>query len=142
MDTEFIFDTEIVISDDYKNNLLKSGINIEKWYHKLCTCQYFDENQNFDFNDEIIKNLIYEYQLALKSKNINALIIIKTELCENEDYWLKELLTGNIYNEKKVKVVDQCKSTIELSERYISETKPSHQCKNVKISVKDLINIC
>ena len=88
----------LVITDDFKKELSKNDIQIEKWYHKLLTGQYYKSNGAYFYEEPILKRLANEYQKALHLKNIDTLILIRNELYNHmpEAVWIFKYLNGDV----------------------------------------------
>jgi len=109
--------------DEYSLLLQKNGIEIDKWYHKLLTNQYYDINGNILFSDdEKIENFRNEYQKSYKLKNISSLVFTKNQLLlyKTDMEILNLFLNGKIYNDKNIPLVNEYKSLSELSKIIIN----------------------
>ena len=92
--------TKVVINDEFKKELAKNDIIIDKWYHKLLTGHYFKDSGVFFHDDVILKRLANEYQKSLYNKSIEPMILIKNELFNHlpEQVWIHMYLTGQIFD--------------------------------------------
>jgi hypothetical protein len=97
-DDYVIFNNKININDELKKELSKNDIQIDKWYHKLLTGQYFKEGGVFFFDDGILKRLATEYQKALHNRNMDTMLLIRNELFNHipEQLWIHMYLTGKV----------------------------------------------
>ena len=88
----------LVITDDFKKELTKNDINVNKWYHKLLTGQYYKSNGAYFYEEPILKRLANEYQKAIHMKNIDTLVLIKNELLNHipEPVWIFKYLNGDV----------------------------------------------
>jgi hypothetical protein len=91
---------KVNINDELKKELGKHDINVDKWYHKLLTGQYFKETGVFFHDDVILKRLAIEYQKSLYNRTIESMVLIKNELFNHlpEQVWIHMYLTGQIYD--------------------------------------------
>lgn len=112
--------TKIVLNDDFKIQLFKVGIDVDKWCHKLLTCQYFDSKGKVYYHNEQIEELSINYLNALKLNNIQELVSIKNNLITiySDKDCLHNLLIGNICSMDKTPLNSQCQSIINLSNEY------------------------
>jgi len=88
----------IIVSDDFRKELFKNDINVDKWYHKLLTGQFYKSNGAYFYEEPILKRLANEYQKALHIKNIDTLVLIKNELFNHlpEPVWIYKYLNGDV----------------------------------------------
>jgi len=110
------------MNDDFAKELLKNDIDIEKWYHKLLTGNYYDKNGDVFYKQyPIIAKLASEYSKAMNSKSVNSMLLVKRELFNhiNEQKWIHEYLSGNIFDKNSVPLVNSSQHLIELSKRYM-----------------------
>jgi hypothetical protein len=89
-----------VICDEFKRELAKNDICIDKWYHKLLNGCYFKSNGSIYHDDDILKRLSAEYQKAIHIRNIDSMLLIKNELLNHfpEQLWIHKYLSGQVYN--------------------------------------------
>jgi len=90
----------IILADEFNKELLKHDINVEKWYHLLLIGNYYKQNGSLYYEDGILKRLAIEYQKALKSKQIDTLVLIKNELMNHipEHLWIHKFFMGEVYD--------------------------------------------
>ena len=96
-----VFINKVNITEEFKKELGKHDIMIDKWYHKLLTGQYFKENGVFFHDDVILKRLALEYQKSLYNRAIESMLLIKNELFNHlpEQVWIHMYLTGQIFDQ-------------------------------------------
>jgi hypothetical protein len=89
-----------VLCEEFKRELAKNDICVEKWYHKLLTGCYFKSNGSFFLDDDILKRLSIEYQKAINIRNIDTMLLIKNELFNHlpEQLWIHKYLTGQVFD--------------------------------------------
>ena len=113
--------TKSTICDDFNKELLKHEINIDKWYHNLLIGKYFNKDGTNLCDDTILKRLSIEYQKAIRIKNIETMILIKTELMNHipEQMFIHNFFMGDIYNQNKQQLNKLTPEISELSSEYI-----------------------
>jgi len=89
-----------VICEEFKRELAKNDICVDKWYHKLLIGYYYKSNSSFLLDDDILKRLAIEYQKAINNRNIDSMLLIKNELFNHfpEQLWIHRYLTGQVYD--------------------------------------------
>ena len=122
------YSSKISVNDDLRRELGKHDIQVDKWYHKLLTGQYYNSSGMYYYESEhtmdgcwsghtprtntmystmeisneipILKKLAMEYQRSLSNKNIPNLVLIRNELLNHlpEQLWIHNYLTGDVYD--------------------------------------------
>ena len=112
--------TKSVICDDFNKELLKHEINIEKWYHNLLIGKYFNKDGTNLCDDAILKRLSVEYQKAIRVKNIETMILIKTELMNHmpEQMFIHNFFMGDIFGQNKQQLNTVSQDLAEISNEY------------------------
>lgn len=116
--------SKILVNDDLRRELGKHDIQVDKWYHKLLTGQYFNASgmcyyesdgcwgngvsrtntmfSTMEVSNEIpiLKKLAMEYQRSLSNKNIANLVLLRNELFNHlpEQLWIHNYLMGDVYD--------------------------------------------
>jgi len=95
---EFI--SQKIICEEFKRELAKNDICVDKWYHKLLNGCFFKSNGTLYLDDDILKRLSMEYQKAIHIRNIDSMLLIKNELFNHlpEQLWIHKYLTGQVYD--------------------------------------------
>ena len=112
---------KLVITDDFRKELSKSDILVDKWYHKLLTGQYYKSNGAFFYEEPILKRLANEYQKALHMRNLDALVLIKNELYNHlpEPQWIYKYLSGEICDQSGKPLSQTNNDIVQLAKEYM-----------------------
>jgi hypothetical protein len=126
------FINKLNINDEFKKELAKNDIMVDKWYHKVLTGQYFKQGGVFFYDDDILKRLSIEYQKALHNRNIETMLLIRNELFNHlpEQLWIHMYLTGQVFDQNGKQLN---KTSQELEVLSLEYSNVYNRVKNVNI---------